>query len=297
MENLPATERIDPRYCDLDAWDSATALAALWEAQAAAVAAVRPALPAVAAAVAAALPGITAGGRLIYLGAGTSGRLAVQDGAELTPTFDWPRERIVLLIAGGPTALLEAVEGAEDDAEAAGAAIAAHRVGAGDVVLGLAASGRTPFTCAGIAAAAAAGAVTIGVANNPGAPLLRRAAYPILIDTGAEPVAGSTRLKAGTAQKIVLNLFSTLLMLRLGRVHRGLMVDVRAGNAKLRDRALAMLRQRSGAEVLPAEAALRNAGGNVKLAVLLLRGLTPQAARDLLGRHHDSLRAALAAIG
>lgn len=296
METLPATELADPRYQDLDAWEPATALHALWEAQLAAAAAVRPALPAIEAAVAAALPCLRRGGRLVYVGAGTSGRLGVQDGAELTPTFNWPAERLVLLIAGGLGALTQAVEGAEDDRAAACDAIAAHGIGADDVVIGLAASGTTPFTCAAIEAARQRGSVTIAIANSPGAPLLALAAHPILVETGGEPVAGSTRLKAGTAQKIVLNLFSTLVMVRLGRVHHGLMVDLRAGNAKLRDRAERMLRHLTGAAEAPARLALNQVDGNVKLAVLLLRGLEPGSARELLARHHDSLRAALRAI-
>lgn len=276
---LPATEGADPRYQDIDAWPADSALFALWEAQLAAAAAVRPALPAIGAAVAAALPRLRQGGRLGYAGAGTSGRLAVQDAVELGPTFDWPASRLVLLLAGGSDALTQAVEGAEDDADAARQAVARHGVGAADVVLGIAASGRTAFTCAVLEASRARGALTVAVANSQGAPLFAGAAHAILVETGAEPIAGSTRMKAGTAQKIVLNLFSTLLMLQLGRVHRGRMVDLRAGNAKLRARALTMLRDLTGADEAPAQAALLAAGGNVRTAVLLLRGLDLPAAR------------------
>lgn len=291
-----ATELVDPRYRDIDAWPPEVALAALFEAQLAAASAVQAALPALAAAAAAAAVRLEAGGRLVYAGAGTSGRLAVQDAVELVPTFGWPAARLVLLPAGGPAALISAIEGAEDDEAAARAAVAEHALGAADVAIGIAASGGTPFTCAVLAAAAARGALTIGVANRPGTRLLALAAHPILADTGAEPVAGSTRLKAGTAQKIVLNLFSTLLMLRLGHVHRGLMVDMVAGNAKLRARARAMLHDLTGAEPAAAEAALATSGGNVKTAVLLLRGLDLQASRALLARHRCHLRAALAEL-
>ncbi len=294
--SLPATELADPRYQDIDAWPPAAALAALFEAQLAAAAATRAALPGIEWAVAASLERLQAGGRLIYAGAGTSGRLAAQDAAELIPTFDWPAERLVLLIAGGRAALLDAVENAEDDADAARRAINDHAVGTADVVIGVAASGRTPFTCAVLAESASRGALTIAVANSAATPLLALAAHPILVETGAEPVAGSTRLKAGTAQKIVLNLFSTLLMLRLGRVHRGLMIDLRASNAKLRARALRMLRHLTGAEAAPAEAALAEAAGSVKIAVLLLRGLDRASARTLLDRHQGDLRAALATL-
>lgn len=293
---LPATELADPRYQDIDAWPPAAVLTALFEAQLAAAAAVQAAVPAIDAAVAAGLPRLQTGGRLGYAGAGSSGRLAVLDAVELPPTFGWPADRLVLLLAGGLGALTRAAENAEDDAAAAASAVADHAIGAEDVVIGVAASGHTPFTCAALAEAHARGALTIAVANTPASPLLAHAAYPVLVETGAEPIAGSTRLKAGTAQKIVLNLLSTLLMVRLGRVHRGLMVDLHPANAKLRARARAMLRHLSGAEDAAAAAALEAAGGHVKTAVLLLRGLDLAAARLLLARHHGRLRDALAAL-
>lgn len=172
------------------------------------------------------------------LGRGPRDEFGVQDGAELPPTFDWPRERLVLLIAGGEAALMQSVENAEDDPASATAAIAHHRIGADDVIIGIAASGTTPFTIAAVREAGACGALTIGVANSPSSPLLAAAAHAICVDTGAEAIAGSTRMQAGTAQKVVLNLFSTLAMVRLGRVYRGLMVDMQATNDKLRGRAV-----------------------------------------------------------
>jgi N-acetylmuramic acid 6-phosphate etherase len=295
-DSLPATELVDPRYEDLDAWPASAAVHALWQAQLAAAAAVGPAVPAIAAAVEHAAPRLASGGRLLYAGAGTSARIAAQDAAELGPTFDWPDARSVLLLAGGTGALLHAVEGAEDDRHAAATACAAAHVGANDILLALAASGRTPFTCACVEAAGAAGALTIGIANAPGGELLARAAHPILLATGAEPLAGSTRMGAGTAQKIVLNMISTALMLRLGRVYRGRMVDMRAANAKLRARGLRMLRELTGAEEAAAADALGRAGGQVKLAVLLLRGLAPGAAEALLARHGGNLRSAIAEL-
>lgn len=293
---MPATEAVDPRYADLDAWPDDAVLDSLLEAQLAAVAAVRPALPALAAAAAAAAVALAAGGRLIYVGAGTSGRIAAQDGAELPPTFDWPRERIVLLLAGGAAASVAAREDAEDDAAAARAAVLALALGPTDVVLGLAASGGTVYTCAALACAAEAGAVTIGIANAAGARLLQLARFAVLLETGAEPIAGSTRLKAGTAQKVALNLLSTLVMVRLGRVHRGLMVDMRASNAKLRARALRMVSDLTGATPAAARTALDAADGRVKTAVLLVRGQDRAAADRLLARHGGRLRAALAEI-
>jgi N-acetylmuramic acid 6-phosphate etherase len=275
---LPATENLDPRYAALEEWPSTTALDALLEAQLAAVAAVRPALPAIALAAEAAARRLRRQGRLIYCGAGTSGRIGVQDGAELPPTFDWPEERLGLLIAGGMPALTRAVENAEDRADLAEADMRAQAVGPDDVVIGLAASGATPYVLACLAHANAAGALTIGIANSPGAKLLTAAEHPILVDTGAEPIAGSTRLKAGTSQKVVLNLFSTLVMLRLGRVYRGQMVDMVARNEKLRRRALRMVQSLTGATAAASREALDRAGGRTKLAVLLLHGFALEEA-------------------
>jgi N-acetylmuramic acid 6-phosphate etherase len=241
-----ATENLSPRYLELDAWSSADALTALYEGQLAAVAAVREALPTIAAAAEAAVPGLQRGGRLVYVGAGTSGRIGVQDGAELPPTFDWPDIKLVFAMAGGEAAFLRAVENAEDSVTEGLAAIRNADVGADDVVIGLAASGTTPFTIAALKEAGSRGAVTIGLSNNRGAPLLDACSHPILVETGEEVVAGSTRMKAGTSQKIVLNLLSTLIMIRLGRVYRGMMVHMRATNAKLRRRAEIMVARITG---------------------------------------------------
>jgi N-acetylmuramic acid 6-phosphate etherase len=233
---LPATEASSSRYDALDAWDVPTILASLWEGQLAAVAALGSALPALGRATEAAVARLTISGRLVYAGAGTSGRIAVQDVVELVPTFDWPEDRLLLLMAGGDAALLRSAENAEDRADLASAAVANHGIGKNDVLVGIAASGATKFTVAAVNAARARGALTIGIANSAPAPLLAVAEIPVLIETGAEAIAGSTRMKAGTAQKAALNLFSTALMVRLGRVYRGQMVDMRARNAKLRAR-------------------------------------------------------------
>ena len=235
------TEQINPRYVELDSWSAAEMIAAMYEGQLAAAAAVRGALGAIAAAVEDAVPALQRGGRIVYAGAGTSGRIGVQDGTELTPTFDWPADRLVFAMAGGLDALVRSAEQAEDNEAAGAQAMADAKIGANDVVIGLAASGTTPFTIGALRASSASGAVTIAVANNPGAPLFEVARHRILADTGSEVIAGSTRMKAGTAQKIVLNLFSTAVMVRMGRVYRGLMVDMRARNAKLRRRAEAMV--------------------------------------------------------
>ena len=204
------TEVISPRFTDLDAWPSLEAVHAMFEGQLSAVAAVRAALPALAAAGEAAAARLAENGRLVYAGAGTSGRIGVQDGAELSPTFDWPEDRVVFAIAGGEHALRSSAEGAEDDRDAARRALAERAIGPRDVVIGVAASGATPYTVELVRGARDLGALTVAVANNPSAPLLEAAEHAILIDTGPEVLAGSTRMKAGTAQKVVLNLFSTL---------------------------------------------------------------------------------------
>ena len=291
------TERISPRFVDLDAWDTGEALEAMLEGQMAAVAAVRAALPAIAAAVDKAAAALDEKGRLIYLGAGTSGRVAVQDGAELQPTFDWPAERLILALAGGPGAFVSSIEGAEDDEAEAHAMLDAAGLTANDVVIGVAASGTTPFTVAGTRHATEKGALTIGIANNPGTPLIAAARCPILIATGSELIAGSTRMKAGTAQKIVLNLISTGIMVRLGRIYRGMMVNMHVSNAKLRKRAEIIVSRIAGCDREAAQEALAGAGGEIKLAVLLVLGLAPDEARAKLAKHGHNLRLALADIG
>ncbi len=203
------------------------------EGQLGSVAAVRAAEPAIEQAALAIEARLRRQGRLIYAGAGTSGRLAVQDGAELMPTFSWPADRLLLLLAGGDKAMTQAVEGAEDDTTRAAELIDEHGVDATDVLIATAASGTTPFTLTCLREARRRGALTVGIANNPGTPLLTDAEHPILLATGPEPIAGSTRMNAGTAQRITLNLLSTLVMIRLGRIYRGMMVEVQASNAKL----------------------------------------------------------------
>lgn len=266
-----STESSSPRYKDLDTWEAGEILEALFERQLSAVAAVRAARSAIEAAALAATQRLRHGGRLAYAGAGTSGRLAVQDGAELSPTYGWPQDRLVYLLAGGENALLHPVEGAEDDAEAGREA--ARALTDLDVLVGVAASGRTPYTVAALEEARARGTLTIGIANNPDTPLLRVAEHPIFLDTGPEVVAGSTRMGAGTAQKVALNLFSTLTMIRLGRVYGNRMVEVALTNHKLWKRGVEILRELTGSEWGQAEAALRVADGRVSLAVLLLKGL------------------------
>jgi N-acetylmuramic acid 6-phosphate etherase len=288
------TERPSPRYTNIDLWEPLDALDAMIEGQLAAVAAVRAARPALLQAVLAMEARLRAGGRLIYAGAGTSGRLAVQDGAELLPTFSWPRERLLLVIAGGEAAMVQAVEGAEDETGQAIALVRQHETGPGDVLIAVAASGTTPFTLAALREASRLGALTIGIANNEGAPLLSEASCPVFLDTGPEPIAGSTRMNAGTAQRIALNLLSSLAMIRLGRVYAGLMVEVQAANAKLAARRERMVMRLTGKGETETRGALECAGGNVKLAVLLLQGCSLRAAEDALECAGGRLRDAIA---
>lgn len=290
------TEQVSPRYVELDCWPSIDMIEAMYEGQLAAAAAVRGALRAIAEAVDEAVPALQRGGRLVYVGAGTSGRIGVQDGTELTPTYGWPPERCVYAMAGGLSALIESVEGAEDNEQDGAQAMAAAQVGRDDVVIGIAASGTTPFTLGALRAARAAGALTIAVANNPGAPLLEVCRHPILVATGCEVIAGSTRMKAGTAQKIVLNLLSTAMMVKCGRVYRGLMVHMRASNAKLRRRAEMMVGRILGCPSADAARFVREAEGDVKAAVLLGLGLSLSEANEVLLRNEGNLRAAISAV-
>jgi N-acetylmuramic acid 6-phosphate etherase len=288
-----STETVDPRFVDIDLWPTVSAVEAMLEGQLAAMAALKSQTSAIAAASEAAAARLKGGGRLMYAGAGTSGRIAVQDGVELSPTYNWPQDRLVFLIAGGPGALTESAEGAEDDADAGRAAILDIGAGEHDVVIGVAASGTTPYTLSALATARLAGSLTIAIANNARAPLLLAAEHALLADTGSELVAGSTRMKAGTAQKAVLNMLSTATMLRCGLVYQGLMVNMRVSNDKLLLRGQAMVRDIAGVDMDLARRSLDAAGLEIKQAILIALGATKENAEKLLGSHGDDLRAAI----
>jgi N-acetylmuramic acid 6-phosphate etherase len=290
------TEGASSRYSGIDLWETGEIVDAMVEAQFDAVAAARAIRTALKEAAVAMEARLRFRGRLVYAGAGTSGRLAVQDGAELMPTFSWPQDRLVLLMAGGREALLRSVEGAEDEVDRAQRLVRRYVIDRNDVLIAVAASGTTPFTLACLREARARGALTIGIANNPRTPLLEEADHPILLDTGAEPIAGSTRLKAGTAQKIALNVLSSVLMILLGRVYQGLMVDVQAANQKLVQRSEDMLVRLTGSSQETARDALRRASGSVKLAVLLLHGCSVDEGVRLIEQSNGQLRAALAHV-
>jgi N-acetylmuramic acid 6-phosphate etherase len=291
-----STETPDARHPRLDRYATSDLVAALVDDQTGAVAAVQAATADIARAVDAALPRIQRGGRLIYVGAGTSGRLGVLDSVELTPTFDWPPSRARALMAGGDPAMYVAVEGAEDDASQAAEDL--HRLGPGenDVVICLAASGTTPYVLGALQHARACGALTIGIANNPGSPLAAYAEVGITLATGAEVISGSTRLKAGTAQKIALNTFSSALMVRLHKVFGNLMVDLRATNAKLIARAERLTALATGCPPERARAVLAECGWHIKTAIVMIeRDLDAAAADALLVAHDGDTWAALAA--
>ncbi len=289
------TETPDSRHADLDLYPTDELVAVLVDDQLGAVHAVRAAAPAIARAVAAALPRIEAGGRLIYVGAGTSGRLGVLDSVELYPTFSWPHERALALIAGGADAMFVAVEGAEDDGAQGALDVRDTNAGPSDVVLLLAASGATPYVLGALRAARELGALTIGFANNAHAPVTTEAEIGITLDTGPEVISGSTRLKAGSSQKIALNTFSSALMVRLNKVYGNLMVDLKPTNAKLVLRAVALTMFATGADDSAAREVLEECDFHVKVAIVALTKKTSiDQARRLLDAARGSVRQALA---
>ncbi|QBE63903.1 N-acetylmuramic acid 6-phosphate etherase [Pseudoduganella lutea] len=288
------TETPSSEHAQLDQYPVPDLVAAFVDDQFNAVQAVRAAAPRIAEAIEAAVPRIEAGGRLVYVGAGTSGRLGVLDSVELYPTFSWPPERAVALLAGGEGAMFKAVEGAEDDREQGARDLRSIGPGASDVVLLLAASGATPYVLGALHAAREAGALTIGIANNAGAPVVTGAHVGITLDTGTEVISGSTRLKAGTSQKIVLNTISSAIMVRLHKVYRNLMVDLKPTNAKLFARTVRLTVHATGADEAAARAALEACGFHVKVAIVaLLKKVPVPQAESLLARAGGSVRGAL----
>lgn len=289
------TETPSQRHGDLDTYPVEQLVAVLVDDQFHAIEAVRLAAAQITSAVAAALPRIAAGGRLLYVGAGTSGRLGVLDSVELHPTFSWPPERAVALLAGGPGAMFKAVEGAEDDMEQGAADLLALQPQQNDVVFLLAASGATPYVLGALQAARRLGALAVGIANNPAAPVAVQSDCGIVLDTGAEVISGSTRLKAGTAQKITLNTISSALMVGLHKTYGNLMVDLKPTNAKLILRAVRLTMHATGASEAQARAVLEQCQFHVKVAIVaLLKKITTDQAQALLAGASGSVRAALA---
>jgi N-acetylmuramic acid 6-phosphate etherase len=296
-DDLPLTEGVDARSAELDTLDSLAIVTLMNDADAEVPSVVCAALPDIARAVDATGARMQDGGRLIYVGAGTSGRLAMLDAVECVPTFGLPPGRVIALVAGGEAALTRSVEGAEDDTRAAARDIAAANVSSADVVVGLAASGRTPYVVAALEAARQRGAFTVGIANSAPAPVLEGVEIAITLPTGPEVLAGSTRLKAGTAQKLVLNMLSTAVMVRLGRVFGNRMIDVAVTNRKLRRRAEGIVADLVGCDAPEAGRLLDAAGQDVRLAVLMgLADLDAAGARQRLESVGGDLRSALRTV-
>ncbi|HEU5346566.1 MAG TPA: N-acetylmuramic acid 6-phosphate etherase [Ktedonobacterales bacterium] len=292
--DTPITEQRNPATAEIDRMNPLEIAQAMNAEDARVAEAVRRELPQVAAAMQVIAERLRSDGRLIYLGAGTSGRLGALDAIECHPTFNIPADRIVACVAGGADALAGATEVAEDDAALGRADIERLAVVPQDVVVGISASGSTPYTLGGVAAAREQGAYTIGLACNAGSALERLVNIMIAPRVGPEVIAGSTRLKAGAAQKMVLNMLSTGAMVLLGKTYGNLMVDVQASNDKLRARARAIVESATGLEAEQATALLRQADGDTKVAILIGRtGLAPAAARARLAAHNGNLRRAL----
>jgi N-acetylmuramic acid 6-phosphate etherase len=288
------TESINPLTQDLDLLPTSDLVLTIAQDQENAVAAVLAARGQIAKAVDLASERLAAGGRLLYAGAGTSGRLAYLDSSELTPTFGWLPERAVVAMAGGKQAVFKAVEGAEDDFAMGKADVVALAPTAQDVLIGIAASGGTPYVLGALEAAQEVGALRIGLSNNPNAAVLEASDVPILLETGAEAISGSTRLKAGTAQKIALNTLSSSIMVRLNKVYGNLMVDVQATNQKLVARAVRLTCLATEASPDIAKAALEQSGWHVKTAIVMLKkSLGAPQARSLLESVQGSVRQAI----
>ncbi len=294
--DLLATEGLRPGLEDLDQRSPAEIVRLVLDAELAAQGALGRAAPQLAAAAEAVAARMLAGGRLFYLGAGTPGRLATLDAAELSPTYSAPPDLVVSLLAGGSGAMIHAVEGAEDDADAAAIALEVHGLNADDAVVGITASGRTPYVVRGLRHARVRGALTVAIVNNPTSPASGEAEIAVEILTGAEIVAGSTRMTAGTVQKVALNAISTAAMVALGKTFGARMVDVRASNDKLRRRALRMVCEITGADQAAAAAALAATGNRVKPAlVMLLGGVDAAEAEQRLFEAGGRVRNALSA--
>ncbi|MEU1281718.1 N-acetylmuramic acid 6-phosphate etherase [Streptomyces sp. NPDC005805] len=289
-----ATEAFRPELADIDRLPTAEIARIMNGEDAGVPAAVADRLPVIAAAIDATAERMARGGRLVYAGAGTAGRLGILDASECPPTFNTDPSVVVGLIAGGPAAMVTAVEGAEDSKELAASDLDGLKLTADDTVVGVSASGRTPYAIGAVEHARELGALTIGLSCNAGSALGTAAEHAIEVVTGPELLTGSTRLKAGTAQKLVLNMISTITMIRLGKTYGNLMVDVRASNDKLRARSRRIVALATGAPDAEIEAALEATDGEVKNAILvLLAGVDAGVAAGLLAGTGGHLRAAL----
>lgn len=290
-----ATEARNPRTVAIDTLPSLGVLELLNAEDARVAIALKDALPALAQAVDVAVGHYEAGGTIHYFGAGTSGRIGILDAAEIPPTFSVTPDRFIAHHAGGEAAAERSTEAAEDDAGLGH--LAATNVGAGDVAIGLTASGRTPYVFGALETAKTAGAFTVLISSHPGGEIAEFVDVHVFLDTGAEAIAGSTRLKAGTAQKLAINSFSTALMIRVGKTYSNLMVDVAPTNAKLRGRVLSILEEATGASEAECAAALETSGGETKTALVsLITGYGMEQARTALDAADGRVRDAIAAL-
>ena len=287
----PTTEQVNANSWNIDKLSTVDMLTLINEEDATVALAVRRAIPQIALAVDLIVEALKAGGRLLYVGAGTSGRLGVLDAAECVPTFSVSPELVQGLIAGGEKAMFQSIEGAEDSTEHGARDLAERELTANDVVCGIAASGRTPYVLGAIRYAKSVDAKTIAISANRDAPLLQGVDVAIAIEVGPEVIAGSTRMKAGTAQKMVLNMLSTGSMIKLGKVYGNLMVDVKVSNRKLAERATGLVMQLTGADKEQAIAMLASAENEVKTAVVMGRlQVGAKRARNLLRDADGHLR-------
>ena len=288
------TEQVDAKFHMLDVMTVSELLLAMNESDAEVPKAISLVLPRIEKAIDGVIDRMLQGGRLIYIGAGTSGRLGVLDAAECGPTFSITSEQVVAFIAGGDSAIKNPAEGAEDLPELGKADLQSINVGQLDCVVGIAASGRTPYVMGAIEYARSVGALTIALTSNPNSQIGKISDHALDIDSGPELLAGSTRLKSGTAQKLVLNMISTVSMVRLGKTFGNLMVDLQVSNEKLADRAVRIIQTATGSTKIEASEALKASGHEVKVAILmLLLHIEPQTARERLQASSNRIREAL----
>jgi len=290
----PRTERVSPLSAGIDTWPPGAVLSRLWQDQQSGMNAVREAIPQLESATEAVAERLrNPESRLIYVGAGTSGVVAGLDGIELPCTYGWPENRLLVFRADDADNVLRIETAGDDETDAARNAFDASNISENDVIVAVSASGDTRYTCLFAELAQGRSALVVGMANNDNSRLLRLADCPVLLETGPEVIAGSTRMKAGTAQKVALNMFSTLTMIRLGHVYDGMMVDVVPKNDKLRHRAARMVATIAETDEQTAKSALRQADDRVKTAVLITKGLTPNQAQEVLSEAGQNLRKAL----
>lgn len=291
---LLRTEQVDSKFQMLDVMTVSELLQAMNESDTEVPKAINAVLPKIEKAIDAVVDRMLQGGRLIYIGAGTSGRLGVLDAAECGPTFSVSTDQVLAFIAGGDSALKNAAEGAEDNSELGVSDLKSASVGQLDCVVGIAASGRTPYVMGAIEYAESVGALTIALTCNPNSKIGQISDHALDIDSGPELLAGSTRLKSGTAQKLVLNMISTITMVRLGKTFGNLMVDLQISNEKLADRAVRIIETTTGSTKTQAAQALVASNHEVKVAILmLLLNIEPQAARERLQTSSNRIREAL----